>query len=169
MARCFTRKPAWFLGLLLAVNPCRAGVDYASEIQPIFAEHCADCHGPDTQKAGLNLMDERIIRSPLKSGRRALIEGDPDASELIRRLTTEDADDRMPPPDHGNRLQPVFSLIHRDLASDLRDFLHTGGRKIDLWLDRHVWVLVDFSDPPHMFLNINTPEELVELEKRLQL
>ena len=117
MARCFTRKPAWSLGLLLAVNPCMAGVDYASEIQPIFAEHCADCHGQDTQKAGLNLMDERIIRSPLKSGRRALMEGDPDASELIRRLTTEDADDRMPPPDHGNRLQPAqVTLIRQWIA-----------------------------------------------------
>jgi len=69
----------------------------------------------------------------------------------------------------GNRLQPVFSLIHRDLAPDLVDFLHSGGRKIDLWLDRHVWARVDFSDHPEMFLNINTPEELAELEQRLQL
>ena len=69
----------------------------------------------------------------------------------------------------GNRLQPVFSLIHRDLAPDLEDFLHSGGRKIDLWLDRHVWARVDFSDHPNMFLNINTPEELADLEKRLQL
>ena len=69
----------------------------------------------------------------------------------------------------GNRLQPVFSLIHRDLAPDLVDFLEAGGRKIDLWLDRHVWARVDFSDHPDMFLNINTPEELAELEKRLQL
>jgi len=49
------------------------------------------------------------------------------------------------------------------------DFLHSGGRKIDLWLDRHVWARVDFSDRPDMFLNINTPEELADLEKRLQL
>ena len=69
----------------------------------------------------------------------------------------------------GNRLQPVFSLIHRDLAPDLIDFLHSGGRKIDLWLDRHVWARVDFSDHPEMFLNINTPEELAELEQRLLL
>ena len=69
----------------------------------------------------------------------------------------------------GNRLQPVFSLIHRDLAPDLVDFLHSGGRKIDLWLDRHDWARVDFSDHPEMFLNINTPEELAELEQRLQL
>ena len=69
----------------------------------------------------------------------------------------------------GNRLQPVFSLIHRDLAPDLVDFLHSGGRKIDLWLDRHVWARVDFSDRLDMFLNINTPEELADLEKRLQL
>ena len=69
----------------------------------------------------------------------------------------------------GNRLQPVFSLIHRDLAPDLVDFLRSGGRKIDRWLDRHGWARVDFSDHPNMFLNINTPEELADLEKRLQL
>ena len=69
----------------------------------------------------------------------------------------------------GNRLQPVFSLIHQDLAPDLVDFLHSGGRKIDLWLDRNVFARVDLSDHPDMFLNINTPEELAELEKQLQL
>ncbi|SVA10033.1 uncharacterized protein METZ01_LOCUS62887, partial [marine metagenome] len=31
------------------------------------------------------------------------------------------------------------------------------------------WARVDFSDHPDMFLNINTPEELAELEKQLQL
>ncbi len=68
MARCLTIKPLCILGILLASILDLAGVDFASEIQPIFAENCADCHGPDTQKAGLNLMNEQSIRSPLKSG-----------------------------------------------------------------------------------------------------
>ena len=63
----------------------------------------------------------------------------------------------------------VLVLGNRKLSIDVVDFLHSGGRKIDLWLDRHDWARVDFSDHPEMFLNINTPEELAELEQRLQL
>ena len=93
------------------------------------------------------------------------------AADLVARLSAAVAENHsgIAVAHDSIRLQPVFSLIHRDLAPDLIDFLHTGGRKIDLWLDRNVWAQVDFSDHPDMFLNINTPEELVELEKRLRL
>ncbi|MEC9081918.1 MAG: PSD1 and planctomycete cytochrome C domain-containing protein [Verrucomicrobiota bacterium] len=129
MARCLTIKPLCILGILLASILDLAGVDFASEIQPIFAENCADCHGPDTQKAGLNLMNEQSIRSPLKSGKRALVEGDPDNSELIRRLITEDVDDLMPPPNHGNRLEQAKVTL-------LRQWIEEGGTWSQHWAYR---------------------------------
>lgn len=33
-------------------------VDFATDIQPIFATHCVKCHGPDKQKGGLRLDDK---------------------------------------------------------------------------------------------------------------
>lgn len=64
----------------------------------------------------------------------------------------------------GARAQPVYCLIHRDLAADLEQFLQSDERKIDRWHARHDVVTVDFSDAPGMFTNINTAEELAELE-----
>jgi len=65
----------------------------------------------------------------------------------------------------GARAQPVYSLIHRDLADDLERFLQSGMRKIDQWHARHALASVDFSDAPAMFTNINTAQQLAELER----
>ena len=60
----------------------------------------------------------------------------------------------------GQRLHPVFTLIHRDLLDDLVSYLQGGERKIDRWLERHAFRSVDFSDREEMFLNVNTPVDL---------
>ena len=107
MVHCLTKKHILSLSILLTLEIGAAEIDFARDIQPIFAENCTTCHGPDKQKAGLNLTDERSARAELKSGKRAVVNGDPDGSELIYRVTTDDADDLMPPPDHGKRLKPA--------------------------------------------------------------
>lgn len=68
----------------------------------------------------------------------------------------------------GRRAQPVFCLLHRELAQDLEGFLEGGGRKAWAWLERHHPVAVDFSDFPDMLLNINRPEELAAAERLLR-
>ena len=65
-------------------------------------------------------------------------------------------------------VEPVFSLIATRLASDLRQRLEEGERKIDAWFGRHRMGLVDFSDYPDAFLNINTPEERDHIHRRMQ-
>lgn len=65
----------------------------------------------------------------------------------------------------GNRLQPVYALIHRKLAPSLNEYLLSGGRKIDLWYAQHGYSEVAFSDH-EMFTNINTPQQLQEVENR---
>ena len=60
----------------------------------------------------------------------------------------------------GQRLQPVFTLVHRDLLADLVAYLQGGDRKIDRWLEQHAFRSVDFSDCEEMFLNVNTPVDL---------
>jgi len=68
----------------------------------------------------------------------------------------------------GERIQPVFALIRRSLLEDLDAFLESGGRKIDRWYGQQHMVLVDFSDNPDNFLNINRPEDRDLLEARLK-
>lgn len=57
------------------------------------------------------------------------------------------------------RAQPVFCLMRTSLAGDLRQFLQSGGRKIDAWTARHGALVVPFEDPA-AFHNINTPAQL---------
>lgn len=66
----------------------------------------------------------------------------------------------------GERAQPVYSLIHRDLADSLERFLSEGERKIDRWHAQHAFAEVDFSAEQSMFANVNTPQELAELERQ---
>ena len=67
----------------------------------------------------------------------------------------------------GERMQPVFALLARDLLPDLLAFLETGERKIDRWYATRRTVTADFSDAPDTFLNVNTPLERDRLERRL--
>lgn len=68
----------------------------------------------------------------------------------------------------GERIQPVFALIRRRLSRSLDAFLESGGRKIDQWYEQQRVKLVDFSDIPDNFLNINRPEDRDRLEARIE-
>jgi molybdopterin-guanine dinucleotide biosynthesis protein A len=71
-------------------------------------------------------------------------------------------------PDDGERVHPVFLLIRTALQDDLAAYLQSGERKIDRWLEQHKLVKADCSDQPDVFLNVNTPEQLEDLQKRLR-
>ncbi len=68
----------------------------------------------------------------------------------------------------GKRLQPVFCLLKKELASSMRDFLLGGDRKIDLWFSQHPMVEVSFADQAEAFANVNNPDELVLQESLLK-
>ncbi len=70
--------------------------DFARDIQPILATKCVRCHGPETSEAGLRLDERAKAIGKLDSGNRAIVPGEPDASELLRRVSAEESE-RMPP------------------------------------------------------------------------
>lgn len=83
-----------------------AAVDFDRDIRPVLSDNCLTCHGPDEQKrkGGLRLDDLTDAFKPGKSGATSIVPGKPDSSELIRRINTSDADDRMPPAKAGKTL-----------------------------------------------------------------
>ena len=112
-------KPAFFfLGLVITPDLLAEKIDFSRDIQPIFAEHCTTCHGPDEQKGGLNLTRENSLYGKLKSGEPALVPGKPESSELIYRITTQEIDELMPPPEHGTRLKPAEVTLIRQWISE---------------------------------------------------
>ncbi len=72
------------------------GVDFAEDIRPILANHCFECHGTGEVKGGLHLTSREQALAELESGKRAIVPGKPGESELLRRVTAEDPDVRMP-------------------------------------------------------------------------
>ncbi|MDA7920499.1 PSD1 and planctomycete cytochrome C domain-containing protein [Verrucomicrobiales bacterium] len=84
-----------------------AEVDFVNDIQPIFAEKCTLCHGPDDKKGGLQLTGIEPASILLKSGSRAIVPGDVLASHLIERIHSSDPDEVMPPPDKAEPLTGV--------------------------------------------------------------
>ena len=82
-------------------------IQFNRDVRPILAEHCWSCHGFDeaARKAMLRLdVREHAIR-PAESGLVAIVPDDPEQSELVRRITTDDHNLRMPPDDHGRPLK----------------------------------------------------------------
>ena len=67
----------------------------------------------------------------------------------------------------GERMHPVFVLLRRAVRAGLEDFLARGERKIDRWFAEGKTEVVDFSDLPDMFLNVNREEDRSRLEARL--
>lgn len=82
---------AW--GSVFAQDP----IDFARDIEPIFIRHCSECHGPDQQKSGLRLDARDSALGEARSGMHPIVPGDPNASELLRRVLSQDPDEVMPP------------------------------------------------------------------------
>ena len=77
-----------------ARSPPRAAAavpDFDRDVRPIIAEHCLECHSLDKAKGGLALVSPRRTRmKKLKSGAITIVPGNPDASELVKRVVTTD-------------------------------------------------------------------------------
>jgi molybdopterin-guanine dinucleotide biosynthesis protein A len=64
----------------------------------------------------------------------------------------------------GERLHPVFLAIKTVLKQSLQDYLHSGQRKMETWLNQQKMVNADFSNERGVFVNINSLMELLDLE-----
>ncbi|MDE0891435.1 MAG: DUF1549 domain-containing protein, partial [Planctomycetota bacterium] len=82
-------------------------VQYGRDIQPILAQACFNCHGPDAAQREARLrLDEREGATAERRHGPAIIAGDSAASLLVQRITDELVDDRMPPLEAERQLSP---------------------------------------------------------------
>ena len=101
----------WFSLLALTALGWPTGaaeIDFNREIRPILSNHCYACHGPDAnkRKAELRLDVKDSAFGPAESGECAVVPGDLQKSELIRRITSTDKEEVMPPPKEQKQLKP---------------------------------------------------------------
>jgi hypothetical protein len=96
------KKTAWIVsalvlgGITFSCMSSGNAVDFNTEVKPIFNKKCITCHGGVKRQSGFSLLFRSDAVAINKSGLPAIIPGDPSHSELIRRLTLKDPEERMP-------------------------------------------------------------------------
>ncbi len=85
----------------VAALPPAAGraVDFVRDIQPIFADACLKCHGPEKQKAEYRLDVKSIALTKGENHAPNIVPGKSAESPLIQFVSGLDADMKMPPKD----------------------------------------------------------------------
>jgi hypothetical protein len=107
----FGRSTFMALGLTVAASASVSAepkIQFSRDVRPILSDACYQCHGPDkeTRQGGLRLDERDGAFATLDSGGVAIVPGDLTQSQLIERITSEDPDLRMPPPDSDKKLSP---------------------------------------------------------------
>src|SRR3954449_2944046 len=94
--------------------------DFLRDVRPILADNCFRCHGADEQsrEAGLRLDERESAVRGGDSGEPAFVAGKPDSSELVRRITSSDESERMPPAKTKTRLSPTQVETLRQWIAD---------------------------------------------------
>ncbi len=121
------------LFILFSVGNCPSGlsatVEFNRDIRPIFSDRCFTCHGPDaaTRKTKMRLDMESTAKIELRGGRRSIVPGDPDASEIYRRISSDNKTVRMPPAYMGRE-----KLTPREVEL-IRDWIAQGANWEPFW------------------------------------
>jgi len=107
-------------------SPAKLG--YNRDIRPILSTNCFFCHGPDEKKreAGRRL-DVREGALKEIDGVRAIVPGQPEQSELLKRVQTHDKDDLMPPP--KSKRAPLTA----EQVATLRKWIEQGAEYEGHW------------------------------------
>jgi hypothetical protein len=117
--------------ILLLSIPISASqpIEFNRDIRPILSDKCFTCHGPDAanRKTKLRFDLESGANIELREGKHAIIPGDPDHSEMYRRVSSTDKTYRMPP-----------AYMGRDKLTDkeiqlIRDWIQQGANWTPFW------------------------------------
>lgn len=80
-------------------------VDFTRQVQPLLADRCFACHGPDEETRDADLrLDLRSSVFERQAGDPLIVPGDPAASVLLQRISSKDPEVRMPPPEATRQL-----------------------------------------------------------------
>jgi hypothetical protein len=100
----------------------RPPVSFGRDISPILSDKCYRCHGPDAAARQAELrLDTREGLS-----KKVVVAGQPNKSELVKRIFSDDDDERMPPPDSKLSL----TTEQKDL---LRRWIEEGAKFAEHW------------------------------------
>ena len=71
-------------------------INFDRDVLPILQARCVECHGPDAQESGLRVDSRQALLSGGDFGP-SVVPGEPSKTEILRRMSATDPDERMPP------------------------------------------------------------------------
>ncbi|MEO5979152.1 MAG: DUF1553 domain-containing protein [Chryseolinea sp.] len=92
----FLLNAAIFLIPLAIISCGQKKVDFSAEVKPILNKHCISCHGGVKRNAKFSLLFRHEAIDTAESGKRVIVPGDASHSEMVRRITSNDPEVRMP-------------------------------------------------------------------------
>jgi len=129
-----TFAPAAFAAAIpkeAAALPVPAVVEFNRDVRPILSDRCFVCHGPDEAKVKGKLRLDSEARAFAKQGDEAtLTPGKPEASELWKRISSADEEERMPPAKVGS--SPLKPLSDRE-KSIIKKWIEQGAKYEGHW------------------------------------
>jgi hypothetical protein len=105
LAFTFSASAAETNSIGLAPNP--GSILFNRDVQPIFAQSCFRCHGPEKPKSNFHLDNRAAALKGGDDNTNDIVPGQSDRSKLIAYVAGLDKDIQMPPPDHGPPLTPA--------------------------------------------------------------
>lgn len=125
------------LALAVAVPTAALGTDGAAvqpisfnrDIRPILADTCWHCHGPGRQEGGVRFDMRQSATVESESGIVPIVPGDPDSSEAIRRIFSDDSSEQMPPPGSNK-------VLTSDQKETIRCWIAEGAEYESHWAYR---------------------------------
>ena len=111
-----------FLIGALSASSLLAEVDFNQRVRPILAEHCFQCHGPDSEHRSGDLRLD--VESEAKKS--AIVAGSAEKSQFIQRILSTDSDAVMPPIATGKVLTDNQKTI-------LKKWIEEGARYEGHW------------------------------------
>jgi hypothetical protein len=137
--------------LSLPLPASSAPIDFNRDVRPILSDHCFACHGPDkaTVEADLRLDDEDSVKRE-RDGYVVVQPGDPDNSEMIRRITSSEEYEVMPPPD-------INKPLSTEQIQTLQQWIAEGAEWAPHWAYvppvRHEAPQVSGNPPPQNWID----------------
>jgi hypothetical protein len=94
-----------------------AKIDFSRDVRPILNTNCLACHGGVKKSSEVSFLYREEALGKGKSGKPTVVPGDPDASEMMTRILSDDPDEVMPQPEHGPALKAhEITLIRQWIA-----------------------------------------------------
>ncbi len=109
--------------------PLFAEVQFNRDVRPILSDRCYACHGPDkgNRKTKMRLDIEADAKAPLSGNRFALVAGNPEKSEIYKRIASTNQAQRMPPAYLGH------DKLRDDQIEVIRQWIEQGAKYQPHW------------------------------------